>query len=52
MNIEIHHMNLKTIFLNGDLEDIYIDQLEGFVQEGKKYLVCKLKKSLYRLKQL
>ena len=29
-----------------------MDQLEDFVQEGKEYLVCKLKKALYMLKQL
>ena len=26
-----------------------MDQLEGFVQEGKKHLVCELKKALYML---
>ena len=28
-----------------------MNQLEGFVQEGKEHLVCKLKKALYMLKQ-
>jgi hypothetical protein len=45
-------MDLKTTFLHGDLEEeIYMKQPEGFVVKGKKDLVCKLKKSLYGLKQ-
>ncbi len=50
-NMEIHQMDVKTAFLNGDLEkEIYMEQPEGFAQEGE-YLVCKLHKSLYGLKQ-
>lgn len=45
-------MNVKMTFLNGILEvEIYMDQSEGFVQEEKEDLVCKLKKILYGLKQ-
>ena len=45
-------MDVKTTFLHKDLEeDIYIKKHEGFVVKGKKELVCKLKKSLYGLKQ-
>ena len=52
MDLEIHQMDVKTAFLNGELEeDIYMDQPQGFVEEGTQYLVCKLKKSLYGLKQ-
>jgi hypothetical protein len=44
-------MDVKTTFLNRDLEeDIYMEQPEGFTQEGE-HLVCKLHKSLYKLKQ-
>jgi hypothetical protein len=43
---------VKTAFLHGDLEEeIYMDQSEGFIVPGKENCVCKLKKSLYGLKQ-
>ena len=49
---KIHHMDVKTAFLNGDLkEDVYMFQLEGFSVKGKEQKVCKLMKSLYGLKQ-
>ena len=45
-------MDVKTKFLHGDLEEeIYMKQPEGFMVKGKKELVCRLKKSLYGLKQ-
>jgi hypothetical protein len=45
-------MDVKTTFLCGDLEEeIYMKQSEGFVVKGMKYLVCKLKRSLYGLKK-
>jgi hypothetical protein len=47
-----HQMYMKTTFLNGDLEEeIYMDQLDGFVSKGQEGMVCKLLKSLYGLKQ-
>ena len=43
-------MDVKCAFLNGDLtKDIYMQQLEGFVSNPS--LVCRLKKSLYGVKQ-
>ena len=51
-DMELHQMDVKTTFLHGDLhDDIYMWQLEGFLQKGKEKLVCKLKKSLYGLEQ-
>ena len=45
-------MDVKTAFLNGDLEEeIYMDQPEGFVEAGQESKVCKLTRSLYGLKQ-
>ena len=43
---------MKTAFLHRELEkDIYMDQPEGFIVPGKEKFVCKLKRSLYGLKQ-
>nr|GEW69835.1 zinc finger, CCHC-type [Tanacetum cinerariifolium] len=51
-NLPIHQMNVKTAFLNGDLdEEVYMKQPEGFVLPGHENKVLKLKKSLYGLKQ-
>ncbi|CAB3988289.1 Retrovirus-related Pol poly from transposon TNT 1-94 [Paramuricea clavata] len=49
---EIHQMDVKTAFLNGYIEhDIYMSQPDGFVDQEHPEYVCKLKKSLYGLKQ-
>lgn len=49
---EVHHMDVKSAYLNGKLEEtIYMRQPEGFVEKGKERLVCLLKKGLYGLKQ-
>ena len=49
-DMELHQMDVKIAFLNGDLdEEVYIKQPEGFCNEDK--LVCKLNRSIYGLKQ-
>ena len=51
-NLELHQMDVKTAFLNGDLyEDIYMAKQKGSVVEGKENLGCRLNKSIYGLKQ-
>ncbi|GJW93418.1 zinc finger, CCHC-type containing protein [Tanacetum coccineum] len=48
----LHQIDVKTAFLNGDLEEeMYMKQLEGFVMTGNEHKVCKLVNSLYGLKQ-
>ena len=47
---EAHHMDVKCAFLNGYLnEEIYMYKPKCFV--SNPYLVCRLKKSLYGIKQ-
>ena len=45
-------MDVKIIFLNGSLDEcIYMMQSNSFVAKGQEHMVCKLKKSIYGLKQ-
>ena len=47
---EVHHMDVKCAFLNGDLtEDIYMQKPQ--VSFTNPSFVCRLKKSLYGIKQ-
>ena len=49
---EIWQMDVKTAFLNGFLEEeVYMSQPEGFISKNKPNQVCKLKRSIYGLKQ-
>jgi transposase InsO family protein len=49
---EIHHMDVKAAYLNGDLQEtVYMRQPEGFVVQGKEDWICRLEKGLYGLKQ-
>jgi hypothetical protein len=51
-DLEIAQLDVKTVFLHGDLEEeIYMSQPDGFKVTGKENWACKLKKSLYVLKQ-
>ena len=43
---------MRNVFLNRDLvEEVYLDIPPGFESDQTRGLVCKLKKSLYGLKQ-
>jgi len=51
-NLHLVRLDVKTTFLHGDLEEeIYVKQPDGFMVASKESLVCKLKKSLYSVKQ-
>ncbi|GKD23563.1 zinc finger, CCHC-type containing protein [Tanacetum coccineum] len=51
-NLVIHQIDVKTTFLNGNLdEEVYMKQPKGFIIPGNDHKVCKLVKSLYELKQ-
>ena len=55
-DLELHQMDVKTVLLIGDIEEtiyiyIYMVQSENFVTGDPKNMVCKLKKSIYGLKQ-
>ena len=50
-NLDIHQMDVKTTFLNGELnEEIYMEQPEGFIVKGQN-IKCVIVKSLYGVKQ-
>ena len=49
---EIWQMDVKTAFLNENLEEsIYMAQPGGFIEQDHEQKVCKLKRSIYGLKQ-
>ncbi|GJV46330.1 retrotransposon protein, putative, ty1-copia subclass [Tanacetum coccineum] len=51
-NWEVHQMDVKMTFLNGDLEKVlYMNQPEGFMAPGLESKVYKLVKSLYGLRK-
>lgn len=51
-NWKIHHLDVKSAFLNGELEEeIYVRQPQGFEVAGEEERVYRLYKALYGLKQ-
>ena len=45
-------MDVSTAFLHGELtEEVYMKQPDKFIEPGKEHLVCRLKHSIYGLKQ-
>ena len=52
LDYEIWQMDVKTAFLNGNLDErIYMAQPDGFIEKGNEGKVCELHKSIYGLKQ-
>ena len=52
MDLKLHQMDIKTVFLNGELNgEIYMEQPTGFIIQGQEHKVCKLNHSIYGLKQ-
>jgi hypothetical protein len=48
----VHHMDVKSVFLNGELqEEVYVQQPPGFINNKHKNKVPKLHKALYGLRQ-
>jgi hypothetical protein len=48
----VHHMDVKSAFLNGDLkEEVYVHQPSGHAIPGKEGKVLRLRKALYGLRQ-
>ena len=50
--MHVRQLDVKSAYLNGELEEtIFMEQPEGFIQQGQEDKVLRLKKSLYGLKQ-
>jgi hypothetical protein len=46
----VHHMDIKSAFLNGDLKEVYMHQPPEFAIPGKEGKVLCLRKALYGLR--
>ena len=52
-DLHLDQLDVKTAFFHGEIdEEIYMLQPDGFEENDKKNLVCRLTKSLYGLKQV
>uniref|UniRef100_A0A2N9IDT2 Reverse transcriptase Ty1/copia-type domain-containing protein n=1 Tax=Fagus sylvatica TaxID=28930 RepID=A0A2N9IDT2_FAGSY len=52
MELQVFQLDVKSAFLNGDLEEeVYVEQPKGYVKKGKEDQVYRLRKALYGLKQ-
>nr|GEU72148.1 hypothetical protein [Tanacetum cinerariifolium] len=52
-NLIIQQMDVKTAFLNGELEqEVYMNQPLGFIMRGYENKVCKLIKSMFSIKDM
>jgi hypothetical protein len=48
---QVYHMDVKSVFLNGNLkEEVYVRQPAGFIVAGQEGNVLKLRKALYGLR--
>ncbi|GBM97221.1 Retrovirus-related Pol polyprotein from transposon TNT 1-94 [Araneus ventricosus] len=51
-NLNVTHVDIKTAFLHGNLEDeVYMSQPESYIEADQVQKVCKLNKAIYGLKQ-
>ena len=51
LNFKLYQMDVKSFFLNGMLqEEVYVEQLKGFIDPHRPDDVYKLKRALYGLK--
>ena len=52
LDLELYKMDVKIAFINGEHDgEIYMDQPIGFTAKGQECKVCKLRRSIYGLKQ-
>jgi hypothetical protein len=47
-----HQMDVKNVFLHGDLQEVYMEQPLSYVDQTHLNLVCRSKKTLSGLKQV